>query len=234
MGSGSFSGSGSGSGSSLVLDGERGELVRAPAVRIGKKGGLLDEKAVIALRNHSEAEKRRRERINSHLSVLRGMISGTDKLDKAALLAQVINHVKLLKTTATEHAKGYTIPSDTDEVTVLCEPQTANTTNTSFLIRASICCDDSPELYPELKQSLQNLHARVVRAEISSLSGRVKIVFFIIPERGEGNGEMVDSVQHALRSALERVNSSMEFMPRDSLLNKRRRVSHFESSSSSS
>lgn len=161
------------------------------------------------------------------------------QLDKAALLAEVINHVKLLKTTATEHAKGYTIPSDTDEVTILCEPQTANTTNTSFLIRASICCDDSPELYPELKQSLQNLHARVVRAEISSLSGRVKIVFFIIPERVEGNGEMgrkllVDSVQHALRSALERVNSSMEFMPRDSLLNKRRRVSHFESSSSSS
>lgn len=245
MGSASFSilGSGSGSGSSLVLDGERRELVRAPAVRIGKKGsvkgGLLDEKAVIALRNYSEAERRRRERINSHLSVLRGMICGTEKLDKAALLAEVINHVKLLKTTATEHTKGYTIPSDTDEVTVLCEPQTANTTNTNFLIRASICCDDSPELYPELKQSLQNLHARVVRAEISSLSGRVKIVFFIMPERGEGNGEtgrniLVDSVQHALRSALERVNSSMEFMPRDSLLNKRRRVSHFESSSSSS
>lgn len=86
MGSGSFSisGSGSGSGSSLVLDGERGELVRAPAVRIGKKGGgkggLLDEKAMIALRNHSEAERRRRERINSHLSVLRGMISGTEKV----------------------------------------------------------------------------------------------------------------------------------------------------------
>lgn len=92
MGSGSFSisGSGSGSGSSLVLDGERGELVRAPAVRTGKKGGgkggLLDEKAMIALRNHSEAERRRRERINSHLSVLRGMISGTEKVFSHSLV----------------------------------------------------------------------------------------------------------------------------------------------------
>ncbi|KAJ4765766.1 basic helix-loop-helix (bHLH) DNA-binding superfamily protein [Rhynchospora pubera] len=242
MGSGSFSVSGSGSVSSLVLDGERGELVRAPVVRLGKKGGakgsLLDEKAVIALRNHSEAERRRRERINSHLAVLRGMISGTEKLDKAALLAEVINHVKLLKATATEQAKGYTMPSDTDEVTILCEPQTANTTNTSFLIYASICCDDSPELYPELKLSLRNLYARVVRAEISSLSGRVKIVFVIMPERGGsdevGKNILVDSVQHALRSVLDKVNSSIEFMPRTSLLNKRRKVSQFESSSSSS
>lgn len=92
MGSGSFSISGS--GSSLVLDGERGELVRAPAVRIGKKGvgkgGLLDEKAVTALRNHSEAERRRRERINSHLSVLRGMISGTEKVFSPLLSLLVI------------------------------------------------------------------------------------------------------------------------------------------------
>jgi hypothetical protein len=58
------------------------------------------------------------------------------------------------------------------------------------VIRASTCCDDYPELYPELKQSLQNLHARVVRAEISSLSGRVKIVFFIMAERGGGNDEV--------------------------------------------
>lgn len=163
------------------------------------------------------------------------------QLDKAALLAEVINHVKFLKSTATEHARGYTIPSDADEVTVRCEPQTENATNTSFLIRASICCDDSPELYTELKQSLQNLHARVISAEISSLSGRVKIVFFIMHERGGGNDDdevakniFVDSMQHALRSALERVNSSVEFMPRAFLMNKRRKVLHFESSSSSS
>jgi hypothetical protein len=155
------------------------------------------------------------------------------------LLAEVINHVKLLKTTATEYAKGYTIPTDNDEVTVWCEPQTAHTTTTSFVIHASICCDDSHELYPELKLSLQNLHARVDRAEISSLSGRVKIVFFIMAERGGGTDEverniLVDSVKHALRTVLDRVNSSTEFMPRASLLNKRRKVSHFEYSSSSS
>jgi Helix-loop-helix DNA-binding domain len=93
MGSGSFLMSGS--GSNLVLDGERKELVRAPAVRIGKKsggqGGLLDEKAMIALRNHSEAERRRRERINSHLAVLRGMISGTEKVLSLISLASLFS-----------------------------------------------------------------------------------------------------------------------------------------------
>lgn len=75
---------GPGSSSSLVLDGQRGELVRGASVRGGKRGGLMlddeNSKAAIALRNHSEAERRRRERINSHLAVLRDMLAGTDKV----------------------------------------------------------------------------------------------------------------------------------------------------------
>lgn len=69
---------GSSSSSSLVLDTEKGELVRA-LVRPGQKG-VNPEKALIALRNHSEAERRRRERINGHLSTLRNLIPGTNKV----------------------------------------------------------------------------------------------------------------------------------------------------------
>ncbi|KAJ3694271.1 hypothetical protein LUZ60_009751 [Juncus effusus] len=233
MGSASFSISGS--GSSLVLDRERGELIRAPVVRMGKKGtaktgGALDEKAVLALKNHSEAERRRRERINSHLSVLRGMIHGTEKLDKAALLGEVINHVKRLKAHATDHTKGRTVPSDTDEVSIRCVPQTAN----SFLLHASICCDDSPDLFSELKQNLKILKVKIVRAEICSLGGRVKIVFVMVCENDASVNIWVDSVRGALCSVLEKVNNSVEFVPRESLLNKRRKISNFESSSSSS
>lgn len=68
----------SSSTSSLVLDGERGELVQA-MVRPSLKG-VKAEKALEALRNHSEAERRRRERINGHLTTLRNLIPGTDKV----------------------------------------------------------------------------------------------------------------------------------------------------------
>ena len=63
---------------SLVLDSKRGELVKAPA-RMGKKG-ISEAKALAALKNHSEAERRRRERINSHLSTLRGLVPYTQKV----------------------------------------------------------------------------------------------------------------------------------------------------------
>ena len=42
---------------SLVMDSEKGELVKAPA-RLGKKG-VSEEKTLAALKSHSEAERRR-------------------------------------------------------------------------------------------------------------------------------------------------------------------------------
>lgn len=63
---------------SLVLDSEKGELVKAPA-RVGKKE-VPEAKALLALKNHSEAERRRRERINAHLSTLRGLVPCTEKV----------------------------------------------------------------------------------------------------------------------------------------------------------
>lgn len=65
-------------GLSLILDGKRGESVK-PLVKPGRKVTGA-EKALLALRNHSEAERRRRERINAHLTTLRGLIPGTAKV----------------------------------------------------------------------------------------------------------------------------------------------------------
>lgn len=66
------------SSSSLVLDNERGEIVKAMA-RPGQKS-VKAEKVLAALRNHSEAERRRRERINGHLTTLRTLLPGTNKV----------------------------------------------------------------------------------------------------------------------------------------------------------
>lgn len=63
----------------MVLDSEKGELVKAPA-RVGKKG-VSEAKALAALKSHSEAERRRRERINAHLTTLRSLVPCTDKVN---------------------------------------------------------------------------------------------------------------------------------------------------------
>ncbi|RWR86486.1 transcription factor bHLH30-like protein [Cinnamomum micranthum f. kanehirae] len=218
--------------SSLVLDSERRELVKAPARLLQK--GIAEAKAKEALKNHSEAERRRRERINTHLSTLRSLLPTTGKMDKASLLAEVISQVKELKRHAAEISKGSNVPSDVDEVRV--EPDNDGTNKGSFSIKASLSCEDRPELLSDLKETLHALRMKTVRAEISSLGGRVKNVFVMTCE-GHVNDvdrrSFASSVHQALKAVLDRV-SSTEFSPRTALPNKRQRISLFDSSSSSS
>ena len=72
---------GASTSSSVLLDGGTGELATAAAADVPKrKGGAREEKAATALRSHSEAERRRRERINAHLATLRSMVPCTGKV----------------------------------------------------------------------------------------------------------------------------------------------------------
>ncbi|XP_031104544.1 transcription factor bHLH30-like [Ipomoea triloba] len=226
---------GSSSSSSLVLDTEKGELVRA-LVRPGQKG-VNPEKALIALRNHSEAERRRRERINGHLSTLRSLIPGTNKMDKAALLAKVIGEIKELRGSASEATKGILVPTDTDEVRV--EQQAEGCDGATYSIKASLCCDYKHELLSELRQALDALPLKTLRAEIATLGSRM-VSLFVVTEN-EGNVEdterrefLASSVHQALRSVLDKFYASEEFSSRTSLSSKRRRVSFLNSSGSSS
>ncbi|PKU68113.1 transcription factor bHLH30-like [Dendrobium catenatum] len=232
---GGMFGVGSSSVASLILDGESGELVRAP-VKLGKKGGAgaADLRSAMALKSHSEAERRRRERINGHLMTLRRMTPCTDKLDKAGLLAEVINHIKNLKSDAIEISKFCTIPSDTDELRVEVDGEGAN--NSSFSVKASFCCDDRPELLADLKHTLESLQLKTISAEISSLGGRVKFVFVMTGEGVNNDLErhlFTTSIHQALKSVLDRA-SCTDFLPNACFSGKRRRISPFESSSSSS
>ncbi|PSS03014.1 Transcription factor bHLH30 like [Actinidia chinensis var. chinensis] len=216
---------------SLVLDGERSEIVKGP-VRVGKRSGVSEEKAMAALKDHSEAERRRRERINAHLNTLRGLVPCTEKMDKATLLAEVITQMKQLKKTATEYSKGLTIPMDDDEVKV--EPH--NEGDGTFSLTASLCCDYSPQLISELRQALKTLPLNIVKAEISTLGGRVKNVFVFTSykDTNSDNAEacqvLVNSVHQSLTSVLDKVSAAADY----TLPNKRRRISFIDSSSSSS
>ncbi|CAL9748061.1 unnamed protein product [Musa acuminata subsp. burmannicoides] len=215
-----------GSSSSMVLDQERRAPSRLGGKRVG--AGILDAKTAMAMKSHSEAERRRRERINGHLAVLRSMVPCDDKMDKAALLAQVISHVKKLKRNAAEINKSYTVPSDTDEVRV--EVEGDMTIAGRLMVRASLCCDDRPEILADLRQALSGLHLKTVRAEISTLGGRMKNVLTMTSEGTFSNVDkhlFVASVHQALNSILDRVKSREDYLPRASFSNKRQRISPF-------
>ncbi|XP_047311441.1 transcription factor bHLH30-like [Impatiens glandulifera] len=225
---------------SLVLDAEKCELVKSNVVnRDGKKDGLSEEKIMAALKSHSEAERRRRERINAHLSTLRGLVPSNEKMDKAALLAEVISQVKQMKETANEASKGLLIPLDSDEVKITPLKAKGGSLINSFT--ATLCCNYRPHLLSEVRQALNALHLTVVKAEISTLGTRVKHLF-VFTSRNEmmmiDSQSLANSVHQALTMIVDKGSSvSTGYSPRTTTTNmdkKRQRISYIESSSSSS
>lgn len=222
-----FSGVGGagGSGSRLVLDGVRGELVNAAKMMTPKE--LLEAKAVAASKSHSEAERRRRERINSHMAKLRTLLPSTTKTDKASLLAEVIDHVKDLKRRASEIAKVNPVPTDVDELRVEEADGDGDNSEGRLGIKVSLCCDDRPDLLADLNRTLRSLRLRAVKAEISTLGGRMKNVFIMtsmeeVPEKDQ-DSPSVNCVQEALRAVMERAASN-ELSPGSLTSNKRQRI----------
>ncbi|KAK9154387.1 hypothetical protein Sjap_001867 [Stephania japonica] len=141
-----------------------------------------DDRALAASKNHREAEKRRRERINSHLNKLRSLLPCNSKTDKASLLGKVIEHVKELKQQTAGIEELELFPSETDEVAVqsLLLPQTPPSSNsTTVMMKASVCCEDRSDLLPDLMETLKSLQLKTVRAEMATLGGRIRNVLLL-------------------------------------------------------
>ncbi|KAK9051650.1 hypothetical protein SSX86_028278 [Deinandra increscens subsp. villosa] len=199
---------------SLVLDDEKGELVKAQS---GKRVGLMsDEKASAALKSHSEAERRRRERINAHLDTLRGLVPCNDKMDKATLLAEVIRQVKQLKINATQASLGLLIPEDIDELKIEKVDNVA--VNGFYTFHASVCCKHRPDLLTDIRRALVELKVNIERAELSTLGDHMKIIFDFTADEN-----LLSSVHEALTSVIEKGSISLDYCPRTMLSNKRRR-----------
>ncbi|CAA0818629.1 GC-rich sequence DNA-binding factor-like protein [Striga hermonthica] len=135
---------------------------------------------------------------------------------KASLLAEVIEHVKELKRQTSLIAESGPVPTEADELTV----DDASGSDGQWLVRATICCEDRPDLLPGLINALKALNLKTLRAEITTLGGRVKNVLLITGEEEEEeedeDRERVDrqhcmkSIQEALRSVMERSGGDYE------------------------
>ncbi|XP_075634443.1 transcription factor bHLH30-like isoform X1 [Castanea sativa] len=173
---------------------------------------IMDAKALAASKSHSEAERRRRERINNHLAKLRSLLPSTTKTDKASLLAEVIQHVKELKRQTSLIAETSPVPTEVDELTVDTSDEDGK-----FVIKASLCCEDRSDLLPDLIKTLKDLRLRTLKAEITTLGGRVKNVLFITGEEDSSSSDdqnqnqqqqqhCISSIQDALKAVMEKTN----------------------------
>ncbi|OEL16299.1 Transcription factor bHLH30 [Dichanthelium oligosanthes] len=180
---------GSGNGKAAAVSGLLGSL-QAELGRMTARE-MMDAKALAASRSHSEAERRRRQRINGHLARLRSLLPNTTKTDKASLLAEVLDHVKELKRQTSammaaaaaavagddEGAAGpaQMLPTEADELSVDAAVDRVG----QLVLRASLCCEDRPDLIPDIVRALAALRMRARRAEITTLGGRVRSVLLI-------------------------------------------------------
>ncbi|XP_045800828.1 transcription factor bHLH51 [Trifolium pratense] len=174
----------------------------------------LEDRAVSASKSHSQAEKRRRDRINTQLANLRKLIPKSDKMDKAALLGSVIDQVKDLKRKAMDVSKVITVPTEIDEVSIdynHVEDETNNNKLNKFknniIIKASVCCDDRPELFSELIQVLKGLRLTTVKADIASVGGRIKSILILCSKDSEEN-VCINTLKQSLKSAVTKIASS--------------------------
>ncbi|GAB2295615.1 hypothetical protein Dimus_029771 [Dionaea muscipula] len=182
--------------SSLVQGSERSGITETSA----------EAKAIAALRNHKEAERRRRQRINHHLHRLRTLLPCNPKTEKATLLTKVVEKVRELNQQTLEmltEQQEVCIPSDTDDLAVSCATGEA-TNDGKLILKASLCCEDHGDLLLDLISTLNSLRLKTLRAEMSVVGGRIRNILVVSVEtddQGHGDDDDDDNVT-LLRNAL--------------------------------
>lgn len=196
-------------------------------------------KSMEACKSHREAERRRRQRINAHLSTLRSLLPNAVKSDKASLLAEVVQHVRDLRKQADDAARhhngdlsGSTIggesgsgPGDSEQWAFPGELDEASVSycdgaGESKLVKATLCCEDRPNLNRDLEEAIRSVRAKAVRAEMMTIGGRTKSVVIVQWTGGEEAG----ALERALTAVVENRAPMGPRLGRMSLGHKRARL----------
>lgn len=118
----------------------------------------------------------------------------------------MIQHVKELKRQTSVIAETSPVPTETDELIV----DDASDEEGKFVIKASLCCEDRSDLLPDLIKTLKALRLRTLKAEITTLGGRVKNVLFITGEEDSSSSEEQQQQQYCISSIQEALKAVME------------------------
>ncbi|KAK7407203.1 hypothetical protein VNO78_08917 [Psophocarpus tetragonolobus] len=153
---------------------------------------------LLAAKKHSEAEKRRRMRINGQYETLRNILPNIIKKDKASVLAETIKQVKELKKKVSkleEHNSGnpskdvVRFPSGADKLNLeRCK-------NEEGLVKATLSCEDSPGLMSSISRALGSVKTKVVKAEIVSVGGRCRSVLWVQGLGNDGMGKLKSTLK---------------------------------------
>ncbi|XP_074589358.1 transcription factor bHLH51-like [Curcuma longa] len=179
---------------------------------------------LVALRIHKEAEQRRRERINAHFSTLRRLVPNSTKMDKACLLGKVIDQVKELKRKVSDISQVSRVPKEVNDVSVECSISHHHDDNDDedLYMKASVCCEDRPDLFAQLTEAFQRLGLRTIKAEVVSLGGRTHSAFLLCLEDRKQTACLSSSME-SLRRALDAIASKNKDVPSE-FSSKRRRM----------
>lgn len=113
--------------------------------------------------------------------------------------------MKELKRQTSLIAESSPVPTEIDELSV----DNASDEDGKFIIKASLCCEDRSDLLPDLIKTLKALRLKTLKAEITTLGGRVRNVLFITSEDDDvvldqQQQYSITSIQEALKSVMEK------------------------------
>ena len=145
------------------------------------------------------------------------------QVDKASLLGEVVDQLKQLKRKVSEgYEDGNVMPTESNELNVEREYDQSSLTSKGRVttLRVSLCCEDHEDLMSGLKQTFDAFELRTLKAEISTLGGRIKNVFVVAPKSWDMEEDgglqdvelMIKQVKHALKLVMERPGEQGELI----------------------
>lgn len=120
----------------------------------------------------------------------------------------MVQRVKELKQQTLE-ITDETLPSETDEISVLNFEDCSNDDGRRIIFKVSFCCEDRPDLLQDLIETLKYLQMETLFAEMTTVGGRTRNVLVVAADKEHHGVQSVNFLQNALKSLLERSSKSV-------------------------
>ncbi|KAL1190372.1 Transcription factor [Cardamine amara subsp. amara] len=143
----------------------------------------------VAAKKHSDAERKRRLRINCQFATLRSILPNLVKQDKASVLGETVRYLNELKKMIQDIPT--TPPSLEDNLRL------GHCNNNRDMARVVFSCSDREGLMSEVAESMKAAKAKAVRAEMMTVGGRTKCALFV--QGVNGNEGLVKKLKKSLK-----------------------------------